>query len=120
MSATIPTPQSLQADIDRLAGLYELRDPTAVAGFVRRHPEVSGPLLEATRVVPRYFGRGTRLVLEVERDRDAPEHEHLFALIQTNQDVDAALASLDRFNTEWWLDALRPVATKVIFGLEYA
>ena len=120
MRATIPTPQALQADIDRLAALYEFRNPTAIADFVRDYPAVIGLLLEAADVVPRYFGPGTRLALDLERDRDAPDHVQLFALIQTDQDVAVALASLDRFNAEWWLDALQPVASKLVFGLDYA
>jgi hypothetical protein len=118
MEATIPA-AATQADIDRLADHYTFRDAEAVVGFVRDHPAVVSPLLEAVEVVPRYFGPGKELVLEVERDRDTRDHRQLFALVQTDQDVDAALASLDRFEWEWWLDALPRAAPHLIYHIEF-
>jgi hypothetical protein len=119
MEATVPAANATQADIDRLAKHYSFRDPEAVAAFVREHPEVVAPLLEAVAVVPRYFGPGKELVLEVERDREARDHRQLFALIQTDQDVDAALASLERFEWEWWLDALPRAEPHLIYHIEF-
>ncbi len=120
MATTVPAEQAVQSDIDLLGMHYTFRDPETVVAFVRAHPAVVTPLLDAVPVVPRYFGPGRPVVLEVERDRDVPDHTMLFALIQTDQDVDAALASLDRFGEEWWLDALPQAGAKLVFGLEYA
>lgn len=120
MAATVSAPTAIQHDLDRLATHYEFRNPDAVIAFVHAHPEVISPLLDAVKVVPRYFGAGTPLVLEVERDREVDDRSDLFALIRTDEGVDAALASLYRFQHEWWLDALPRVASKLTFGLEYA
>ena len=120
MEATAPATRVAQADIDRLAEFYAFRDPEAVTGFVRRHPEVIAPLLEAVAVVPRYFGPGRPFVLEVERDREAHDHTLLFALIQTDLDVDASLEALRQFDEEWWLDALQRADRKLMFSVEYA
>ncbi len=120
MGTTVSAARATQADLDRLAEYYAFRDPAAVTGFVRDHPEVIGPLLEAVEVVPRYFGPDVPLVLEVVRDPEAHDHTQLFALIQTRLDGEAALASLDRFDDEWWLDALQRANRNLIFSLEYA
>jgi hypothetical protein len=119
MGTPMPATSATKSDIDRLAVHYTFRDPEAVAAFVRDHPEVVPPLLEAAEVVPRYFGPGTSLVLEVERDRDARDHRELFALIQTSLDADAAMACQRRFEDEWWLDVLPTANRKLTFGLEY-
>jgi hypothetical protein len=120
MSLVAPRTQVAQAEIDRLAESYAFRDPAAVTDFVREHPEVVAPLLDAVAVVPRYFGPGRRLVLEVERDREARDHTLLFALIQTDLDVDSSLEALRRFDEEWWLDALQRANLKLMFSIEYA
>lgn len=119
-TATVSATTTTQTDLNRLAEHYEFREPDAVIAFVRAHPKVVAPLLEAVDVVPRFFGAGTPLVLEVERDREVDDRFDLFALIRTDKGVDAALASLYRFQHEWWFDALPRVATELTFGLEYA
>ena len=106
------------ADVERLAEYYQIRGRDEVAGFVGDHPEVLAPLLEAREVVPRYFGEGTPLVLEVERDREADDHRLLFALIRTDFDVASSLDRLRRFEDEWWLAALPRAGGKLIFGLD--
>lgn len=120
MAATAPAATTTEVDIERLARIYEFRDPQTVIDFLHAHPEVVDPLLDAVDVVPRYFGADTPLVLEVERDREVDDRSDLFALIRTDKDVDAALDSLYRFQDEWWLDVLPRVAPKLTFGLEYA
>lgn len=119
MATTVSATTTSQIELDRLVEHYEFRGSDAVIDFVRAHPEVVGPLLEAVDVVPRYFGVGTPLVLEVERDREIDDRSDLFALIRTDKGVDAALASLYRFQDDWWLGALPRVAAKLTFGLEY-
>ncbi len=91
-----------------------------IVAFVRAHPEVVAPLLDAVAVVPRYFGSSRPVALEMERNRDAHDHTMLLALIQTDQDIAAALISLDKFGEEWWLDALPRTGAKLVFGLGYA
>lgn len=118
MATTLPSTTATDADLDRLAEPYAFRRPDEVAAFVRTHPEVIGPLLDAVAVVPRYFGPDTSVVLEVERDREAEDHSQLFALIRTDEGVDEGLARFDRFAWEWWLDALPQAAPHLIFGLE--
>lgn len=118
MATTLPATTTTQADLDRLAEHYAFRRPDDVAAFLETRPEVVGPLLEAIEVVPRYFGLGTRVALEVERDRDAEGHVRLFALVRTDTSVDDGLARFDRFCWEWWLEVLPRAAPYLIFGIE--
>lgn len=53
MATTIPGPVVTEADLGRLAEHDAFRDPESVLTFVREHPEVVGPLLEAVEVMPR-------------------------------------------------------------------
>ena len=119
MEATAPATLSSHDAIAQLAAHYTLRDPDAIADFVRAHPEVVGPLLEAVEVLPRYFGPGAPLVLSVERDREARDHTELVVAIGTELEADAALACLARFDERWWRDAPPPVARVLLFTLEF-
>ena len=104
--------------VNRLADLYSFRGHIEVARFLRQHPSLVSPLLEAPKVASRYFGR-VPLALEVFRDPEAHGHRQLFALIETGLDGDAALEALERFDEEWWLDALPRTDYRLAFTLEY-
>ena len=118
MAATV-TATTTQADLDRLAAHYDIRDAAEVAAFLRDNPEVVGPLLEAVEVAPRYFGADAPSLI-VERAREADGRPELVALIRTDLDVDASLAALRRLDEDWGLDALRRSNLKLVFGLESA
>ncbi len=117
--ATILPTTASQPDLDRLGQSYALRNPEEVAAFVWHHPEVIDPLLTAADIVPRYFGPDVPLVLVVEWAQEGDGRPELVALIQTDLDADAALAALDRFDQDWWLDILHQTGSKLLFGLEY-
>ncbi len=120
MTTTVPAKQAIRVDFDRLAEHYAFRDPEAVVAFIRAHPEVVAPLLDAVAVIPRFFGPGREVALELERDRDAPDHVQLFALIRIGEDAEDGLARLDRFDEDWWLDVLPQVGPRLVFTIEYA
>ena len=119
MEATLPTVSVTQAGPERVARSYALRDAAAVLTFLHDHPEVVPPLLDAVEVVPRFFGPGTTLALEVYRDPEARDDRELFALIVTPLVVAPALERLQRFEDEWWLRVLPTANRKLMFGLEY-
>lgn len=119
MVTTVQTTTATENGMDLLAERFVFRDAPVIANFVRQYPDVVAPLLEAVAVIPRFFGRDVGLVLEVERDREALDQVQLCALIQTGLDADTALASLDQFDQEWWLDVLPRAAPHLMFALEY-
>lgn len=111
--------EATPTDLEWLAAAYNFRDADRVRAFLHKHPEVIPPLLEAPAVVKRHFGASTQLVLELLHDPEADAHKQLFALTQTNLEPEAALAALDRFDQEWWLDALPRVNCHLTFSPEY-
>lgn len=119
MAASVSAATAVQSDFDRLAEHFAFRRPDEVAALVEAHPEVIRPLLDAVPVVPEYFGPAAALILEPEFYPETPESRQLYALIQTDLDVDAAITAFDRFCEEWWLDALPRAAPHLIFGFEY-
>lgn len=115
---TVQPTAAAHVDIDQIARFYDIREQAAVFDFVRDHPEVVAPLLEAVEVVPRFFGPARRMVLDVERDREGHGRPLLFAMIRIDLDVDSSLAALDRFDHEWGLAALQRAERNLIFSLQ--
>lgn len=105
--------------IEAVGARYTLVDPSAVTSFLRDRPGVVTTLIEAVEVIPRYFGPGPVVALEVVSDPEAHGDVELYARIRTDIDVDAALDRLRRFDQEWWLDALPRAQYALTFTIEY-
>lgn len=117
MATTLPSTTATDADLDRLAEHYAFRRPDEVAAFVRTHPEVIGPLLEAVEVVPRYFGPDVSLVLEREYYPETVDDALLFVFIQVSAPVDAASAALGRLDREWMDEAIQRAKLNLMFDI---
>lgn len=102
-----------------LEELYSWEDDVGVRRLLVEHPEVYDPLLHAARLVPKFFGEGARLSLDIEHDLDGNEPPRLWATIHTAQSPTEALATLDRFDEEWWLDVMPSVHRHLSFGLRF-
>lgn len=102
-----------------LEDLYSWEHDAAVRRLLWEHPDAHGPLIHAANLIPRYFGPGTRLSLGVEHDLDGNEPPRLSATIHTSQSPTEALANLDRFDEDWWLDAMTNVHHHLSFGLRF-
>ena len=120
MATTIPGTDAIEADLDRVAELYRFRNPDDVRAFLREHPEVVEPLLEAIEVIPRYFGAEAPLALAVEWARESDGRPELIALIGTDLDADASLAALRRFDEEWGIEAMQRAKHDLLFTLGFA
>lgn len=99
---------------------YTFRRPAEVEAFLNAFPHRIPVLIEATEVIPRYFGPDAPLVLEVftdpEDDDPVPE---LFALVQIDLDPTEALDRLDRLDDEWWTDRSPDGPGALIVDIEY-
>lgn len=102
--------------LDILEDLYVWEDDALVRRLLEEHPETHEPLIHAARLVPEYFGDGARLSLDIEHDLDGNEPPRLWATIHTAQSPTEALASLDRFDEDWWLDVMPSVHHHLSFG----
>ena len=102
-----------------LENLYRWEDHVSVRKLLVEHPETHGPLIHAASLIPRYFGPDARLSLGVEHDLDGKEPPRLSATVSTSQPPREALASLDRFDEDWWLDSMTNVHRYLSFGLRF-
>lgn len=114
-STTGPSEEAFES-VERL---YDFRDYTSVAAFLRQHPFLVGILLEAYERIQSYFGVGTQVVLELFSQPDNVDAQELFALIRTNLEPKEVIARLEAFDNEWWLDALPEARHKMTIDVEY-
>ncbi len=113
------TTQSIES-LDILVELYAWEDDALVRRLLVEHPETQDPLIHAASLVPRYFGPSARLSLDVDHDREGSGPPTLAATIHTSQLPAEALASLDQFDDDWWLDAMVDVHRHLSFGVRFA
>ncbi len=107
-----------EKSIEVLADLYTFRDYVQVANFLRQNPFLIGLLMRAYKEVQRYFGFNVEVALEVFTDPEAETEQELFALIQARLPLQEDIDLLERFNEEWWLDALPAARCKLTIDLE--
>lgn len=105
MERPSPIERDIEPELDRLAARYTFRDPDEVRSYLRIYPHLVQVLVEATEVIPRYFGEDAPLALEVFSDPEGtPEDKDLFAYIGVPIDRNDAFDRLDRFDDEWWFE----------------
>ena len=97
---------------------YLFRRRNEVIGFLKRYRFLVSLLLEVYDRIAEYFGPSPEVVLEVVSDPEA-EYRELFALVRTNLSPSAALACLERFDQEWWLDASERAQCMLNVDVEY-
>lgn len=117
MAAARTTPSIESLDI--VKDLYTWEDDALVRRLLEEHPETHERLIHAAGLIPRYFGSGARLSLDVDYDREGSGPPTLAATIHTPQSPTEALASLDRFDDDWWLDAMVNVHRHLSFNLRF-
>jgi hypothetical protein len=96
---------TLPSSLDTINDQFDVADELAVRGYLDEHQFLVPLLVEAHQRIPRYFPDQARIRLQLLPDRDDGDHVDLFALIQTGLPEDQALALLDRFDEERWLEA---------------
>ncbi len=84
--------------------MLTLRNPEELSTFLRRHPGAPRLAREAADRLPAYFP-GDPIVLGVEIDPEDAQEPVLFVVVRTGLDPKTALATLNRFDREWWLPA---------------
>jgi hypothetical protein len=105
--------------LDILDELYVWEDRAVVRRLLVEHPEAHDPLIHAAKLIPGYFGPRACLSLGIEYDLDGNEPPRLAVTIHTFQAPTEALANLDRFDQNWWLDAMTKVHRHLSFGLRF-
>lgn len=97
--------------------LFRRRDE--VMSFLKAYPFLVPLLEEAYGKIAEYFETFSSVVLEVITEPEAENDRELFAFIRTGLPVDEALARLERFDEEWWLEASDRAQGKLCIHVEF-
>ena len=104
----------------RSADSYELRNAADFAEYIASHPQLTGFLQASHRELRQLFGPESRFVLEVVRDPEtSAPNAYLFVNIRTAMPMDEAMARLDQFDENWYLDQVDSFGDLVNFNLEF-
>lgn len=104
----------------RSADSYELRNAADFAEYIASHPQLTGFLQASHRELRQLFGPEFRFVLEVVRDPEtSAPNAYLFVNIRTAMPMDEAMARLDQFDENWYLDQVNSFGDLVNFNLEF-
>lgn len=106
-----------QAVIQWLERLYTFRQREEVLWFLERYPFLVSLLLEAYDRIGAYFPY-SQVFLQVVTDPEATDDDQVVVFIATALDPDEAVESLERFDDEWWLDALDWARGKLCIDVE--
>jgi hypothetical protein len=91
--------------ISELSTWYLIDNPELMLPFLDRHLHLVPVLRDIVDAVHRFFPADDALHLQAIDDADT-RTEHLYVIISTSLPRDEAEVRLDRFDEEWWLDAL--------------
>ena len=106
-----------QGEIQWLERLYTFRERSDVLWFLERYPFLVPLLLEAYGKIGDYFPY-SQVFLEVVTDPEAVGDYQLVVFIATNFDPDEADDRFERFDEDWWLDALDQAQGVLCINLE--
>ena len=98
---------------------YSFRDVAAVQAFLHANPELVELLCEAYGHLEKHFGPDPQVALAVISDPEGKGADQLFAYIVTSLEVEEAVARLDGFDMEWFLDQLGRAGGRLNFSLEF-
>ena len=84
---------------------YVIDDRESVLNYLDRHPHLVPLLRDVVDAVRRYFPSDDVLHLEAIDDEET-RTEQLYVIVATSLPRAEAESQLDRFDEEWWLEAL--------------
>lgn len=96
-----------------------LHKPEIVKAFLEENRFLIPVIEEASAKLVEYFGAETPQVLEV-RSQAEDEASDLFLYVRTDLPLSEALATLDRFDEEWWFDEMDRSRNRMVIKLGYA
>ena len=97
---------------------FKIKGPEEVNTFLLGNTNLLSLLEDTYPHIEQHFGKGTSVILEVVRDPEIPNSEQLVAYIQSDKEVEDALACLGRLDLDWWLEASASYGDKICLHLE--
>lgn len=97
---------------------FYLKNRDEVLSFVREHRFLPSLLKEACYWLDRQFPSSER-VLELISDPEVDDDQQLVLSVVSQLSPAESLKRLDRFDNEWWLDAMSRARNKLCITLEF-
>jgi hypothetical protein len=104
--------------LEGLDRLYSLRKPIQVRKFLSEHAFLVPLLVAAHDVTTRYFAP-LSLVLDVIADPETIDDQQLVLFVAVQLKPAEAFTRLQRFDDEWWLDAMDDAQGHLCISLEF-
>ncbi len=115
--ASVATIAVSAANVGLFEQLYTLRGREEVLRFIESHPFLLPLLLEAYNEIGNHFPR-SQVFLEVATDPEAIVEDQLVLFVATDLPPDEAVDTLERFDRDWWLNALDQAQGKLCIDVE--
>lgn len=100
------TDSNPNADPVSLDACYAMQDQDAIAQFLKTNPKAIDLLRSIPTAIKPYFPNDALTLAAFNDPDDQQAQTQLEVTIRTHQEPREALQNLDRFDMEWWLDAL--------------
>ena len=117
MSAKGSQGPGADCSVEQLDPFYSYTDREAIARFARLCPALVPLLIEAAEQIGQYFTQ-PELVLEVVEGLSI-EEQGLAVSINTDLAPEEAMARLERFDEEWWLDVQDQTEGRLCIDVEF-
>jgi len=105
------------SSVEQLDPYYRYTDRAQIAQFAQLCPALVPLLLEAAKEIAKHFDE-PELVLEVVEGLTA-EDQGLVVSINTDLPPEEAMARMDRFDEEWWVDVQDRAQGRVCIDVEF-
>jgi hypothetical protein len=89
-------------EVDRLKAMYRFQDEESVEAFLSSQPNATCILTNALPQLKKFFGHDVVFKLQVIKEDD--EQQILYAVALWRGRVEDAVAALENFDENWWLD----------------
>jgi len=109
----------LTLDLWTLEQLYILRRHSEVTAFLADNSFLLPVLQDAHKQIKDYFGKSTKIALEVVTDSEVAEDRELVIFICTSLSPDKAFKRLKEFDKGWWLGTPFNVRGKLCIDVEF-
>ena len=105
-------------DVEELERWYSLRKPVEVKRFLSDHAFLLPILVAAYDTIVSYFAP-LHLALEVITEPESSDDQQLVLFVVVQLTSAEAFATLQRFDNEWWLDAMDEARGSLCISLEF-
>lgn len=112
------TTHASKEHVQLLSELYQTDDPKTILAFLEHYPFLVPLLIEASFQVAKFFPSFEGF-LEVHTDPEDSTNRQIVLSIRTNLSPKDALARLDQFDEQWWLDEIGKAQGKLCIMLGF-